>query len=139
MKTFFGVLLGTIVALLVIVGLFFFMSGANLAAWSFFGPRVVQVQRDITESSKSFIDSTNAAAGNVVAEHAGVMTNFTASMTAGNDALAESYSSQARALRFQVCTMIQPLAPEDWSLMVREFVSSGACAVFNGTVNISVK
>ncbi len=128
MKTFFGVLLGTVAALLVIVGLFFFMSGANLAAWSFFGPKVAEVQRDVTENSKSFIDSTNTAAGNAIAEYYKLNTLRAASVDAGNTAMAESYEQQMMALALLVCQTVAPLNAGDYSPAVAGFVGSiGGC------------
>ena len=128
MKTFFGVLLGTIVTLLVIVGLVFFLSGANLAAWSFFGPKVVQVQRDVTENSKSFIDSTNAAASNAIAEYYKLNTLRAASLDSGNTEMAKSYDQQMTALAFSICQTVAPLGSTDYSPSVSQFVGSiGGC------------
>ena len=124
MKNAFGGLLFIVVALIVIVGFFFFMSGANLAAWSFFGPKVAEVQRDVTENSKSFIDSTNTAASNAIAEYYKLNTLRAASMDAGNTAMATSYEQQMMALALLVCQTVAPLGSDDYSPQVSGFVGS---------------
>lgn len=128
MKDFWGVLLGGVAVVLVIIGLVFVLSGANLAALSFFGPKVVEVQRDITENSKSFIDSTNTAASNAIAEYYKLNTLRAASLDSGNTAMAESYDQQMMALALMICQTVAPLDSGDYSPSVSQFVGSiGGC------------
>ena len=129
MKDFIAVLVTSIVAILVVVALIFITNGANLAAWSIFGPRVVEVQRDITESSKSFIDSTNTAASNAIAEYYKLNTMRAAALDSGKTAMAESYTQQMTALALSICQTVAPLAVSDYSITVANFVSTiGNCS-----------
>lgn len=105
----------------------FYLGGIDILYRATYQPAIVQIERNVTENSKSFIDSTNSAAAAQITEYYRVSTDLAAVVSAGNDGMADAYRQQLEAIEGFVCNTIAPLNAEDYSSAVQSFVATGAC------------
>lgn len=125
-----GCLQYSIIAVLLAISIaasMFYLGGIDLAYRAFYEPAVVQIERNVTENSKGFIDSTNAAAAAQISEYYRVNTMRVASESNGDNAMAEAYRSQMESIEDFICSTIASLDAAYYSSTVSSFVASGAC------------
>lgn len=130
MKEFFGWLVAGVVTLAVVLAIGAVLNFYSLSMFQAFAPQWRAAERQVTEQSKSFIDSSNNAFADDIA--AWTKANSTAKVLAenGDKVNAKVFADQRDAIMAGICQRLTTMAPGTASRQVTVFVAEhGACGV----------